>query len=164
MIEIRRLTRNDAEGLWRLRMESLREAPLAFGEHWEEHARMTVETMAARLDQQESFVYGAFDGEKQIGMGGFYRNQQKNRLHKGHIWGVYVQPAYRGQGISRRLMTALIGEAKRLPGLEQILLSVTQPEARALYLSLGFWPYGMDRRALIVNGQSVDEELMSLSL
>ena len=61
-------------------------------------------------------------------------------------------------------MTALIGAAKSLPGLEEILLSVTQPEARELYASLGFWPYGKERRALIVNGQPVDEEFLSLIL
>ncbi len=163
-MEVRRLVPTDAARMWHLRLEALQQAPAAFGEHQEEHLRMTIESAASRLALEESFIYGAFDGGALIGMAGFYRNQQMKRRHKGHIWGVYVQPQYRGHGVSRKLMTALIGAAKSLPGLEEILLSVTQPEARELYVSLGFWPYGKERRALIVNGQPVDEEFLSLIL
>ena len=164
MIEIRRLHPGDAQALWELRMESLREAPLAFGEHHTEHALVSADAIAARLALTESFVYGAFDGPGLVGMAGFYRSTQKNRRHTGHIWGVYVQGSYRGQGLSRRLVATLIAEARKLSGVELVLLSVTQPEARALYVNLGFQAYGYLTHALIVDGQSVNEELMSLSL
>jgi ribosomal protein S18 acetylase RimI-like enzyme len=164
LIEIRKLSPTDAEALWHLRLESLRAAPLAFGEHEEEHARMSVSAVAERLGAANSFVLGAFDGAALVGMAGFYRGDRRNRRHVGHIWGVYVQPAQRGQGLAKRLVQAIVAEARQMEGLEQILLSVTQPEARALYVSLGFESYGLLPRALVVNGQPVDEEFLRLTL
>ena len=56
--------------------------------------------------------------------------------------------------------------ARILPGLDKIQLtvSVTQSAARKLYASLGFHAYGVEPRALQVNEQFFDEELMSFDV
>jgi hypothetical protein len=53
-----------------------------------------------------------------------------------------------------------------LPGLEQINLSVvlTSKEARQLFISLGFEPYGLEKHALKLHNQYFDQELMTLSV
>jgi RimJ/RimL family protein N-acetyltransferase len=154
--------------MWRLRREALEREPASFGEAVEEHLKSTPAASAERLASggSESFVYGAFDGRELVAMAGFYREKRIKRRHKGVIWGVYVAPAHRGRGLARAVMTSLLDSARALPGLKCIYLSVTaeQPGARNLYTSLGFRSFGLEPRALAVNGQYLDEEHMLLQL
>lgn len=77
-------------------------------------------------------------------------------------WGVSVIPDARGRGLARRLLEGAIATARDLPGLEQLQLSANADGfARHLYASLGFVPFGLERRAFkLADGASVDEEHM----
>ena len=57
-------------------------------------------------------------------MAGFARNLREKSNHKGLIWGVYVRPTFRNQGVARGLLKALLDRSKSQPGLEQIILTV----------------------------------------
>lgn len=61
------------------------------------------------------------------------------RAELGWIGGVGLLPAYRGQGIGRRLMVTLLNNAQSA-GIEQVQLEVITQNARAMHLyeSLGF--------------------------
>jgi RimJ/RimL family protein N-acetyltransferase len=64
-------------------------------------------------------------------------------------------------------METALAHARALPGLEQVNLSVVivNAAARGLYASLGFVPYGLERRALkLPDGTALDEEHMVLFL
>jgi ribosomal protein S18 acetylase RimI-like enzyme len=79
---------------------------------------------------------------------------------------MYVADSARGAGVGRALLEALIERARQIPDLEEVLLSVavTQAAARTLYASLGFESYGLERNALRVGEQSIDEDYMALKL
>jgi len=51
-----------------------------------------------------SFVLGAFVPEL-IGMLGFYQGQGAKVKHKGNMWGMFVEPSFRGRGMGRAIMT-----------------------------------------------------------
>ena len=167
-IEIRLLTARDAEAYWRVRLEALEREPESFGEDAEEHRETSVESAAERLgaNPDDSFVFGAFQEGRLVGMAGFYRYQGVKARHKGRIWGVYVRAVCRGQGIGRALVVALLARIKARPGVEQVSLTVVsgQEPARALYLSLSFEPYGMEPRGLKVGGRYFDIEHMVLRI
>jgi ribosomal protein S18 acetylase RimI-like enzyme len=171
-LEIRRLTRADLDATRRVRLEALEQEPASFGESVDEFARLSLEALAHRLGEDgapretdDNFIYAAFDGSALIAMAGFFRESRVKRRHKGTVWGVYVAPAYRGRGVGRAVMTALLDHARTLPGLRYVYLSVgADSPARRLYLSVGFQPFGIEPEALGVNGRYFDEEHMLLRL
>jgi ribosomal protein S18 acetylase RimI-like enzyme len=163
-IEIRALGAQDADAFWRFRLQALEHSPRAFGESADEHRATPVEVFRKRLAaaSDDNYVLGAFSGDELIGTVGFGRNMRRNERHKARIWGVFVDPAQRGQGIARRLMMEVLHRATSLAGLEHIILTVgdQQTSARTLYASLGFTVFGHERGALKVGDVYVDEDYM----
>lgn len=162
--EYRLLNAADADSFFNLRSEALLDSPRAFGMSHEEHCQMEQE-IRGKVSHPNILIMGACAPEL-VGMVGFIRNQGIKKQHKGIIWGVYVTPKYRKSGTSKALLAKMIEHCRTLEGLEELQLSVAADNlnAKHLYLSLGFQPYGFEARALKIDGAYVDEELMSLSL
>lgn len=167
-MEIRLLTEQDYDAWWHLRLNALRNAPHSFAESAEEHASRSMEETrrSFRALNPENFIVGLFEDGELAGMAGFYRHKHTKFRHKGTIWGVYVRPESRGKGAAMAMLKELIRCAKKISGLEQILLVVaaTQDGPRKLYQSLGFTKYGVEPRSLKVGDQYIDDELMVLYL
>jgi ribosomal protein S18 acetylase RimI-like enzyme len=164
---IRRLTEDDLEALWMLRLRALTDNPESFGSTYKETIAQGNTWMLQRLRQEGegTFYLGAFE-ESLIGMVRFLREEGAKDRHKGSVTSLYVLPQGRGQGIGKVLMQELIARAKRLAGLEQLHLAVvtTAVVACNLYRSLGFETYGTAPRFLKMGEQYWDEDLMVLHL
>jgi len=167
-VKIRVLTQRDREAYWNLRLEALEREPQSFIESAEEHRAMARERGAARLRRtnNSSLVMGAFFQGELVGMAGFFRERHLKTRHKGRIWGVYVRANCRGKGLGARLLLTLLKRLKKLPGLEQVNLSVSSrlAIARKLYRSLGFETFGVEDKALKIGDTYLSEEYMVLRL
>ena len=169
-ITIRALDENDARNFQDLRLRGLKEHPDAFGSTYERESAYTMEFVAERLrltaGSPNNFTLGAYRQEELLGVVTFRRIDGQREQHRGNILGMYVRSEEQGKGIGRALLSKAIDLAKSLPGLEQIELAVVtrNKQARNLYASLGFASYGIDPRALLVDGEYLDEERMVLFL
>jgi GNAT superfamily N-acetyltransferase len=166
-IEIRVLTSHDAHAFWHLRLDGLEHEPAAFGASVEEHRATSPAEAAARIEpNDDGFVLGAFVGDALRGLVGLARERGAKRRHKAIVWGVYVAPELRGRGVGRSLLEAVIARARRMPGLERILLAANaaDPKATSLYQRVGFVPFGREPHALKIGGEYVDDVHMSLDL
>jgi ribosomal protein S18 acetylase RimI-like enzyme len=164
---VRLLTSDDAESWWHLRLEALRNNPASFADSAEEHLTKTIDFACERLsgNPQENFVLGAFAEGKLTAVAGFYRHAHLKERHKGTIWGVYVQPEFRGKGVARALMQEIISKARKIHGLEQILIVASAHlNARKLYEKLEFQSYGIEPRSLKIGTEYVNDLLMILFL
>ena len=73
---------------------------------------------------------------------------------------------FKGKGWEGALIREAISRASNMTGLEQISLGVISgnDSARNLYLSLGFESYGFEKRAIVINEEYHDDELMQMFL
>lgn len=160
---IRKLLAEDAAAFQELRLRALLDRPGAFTSSHAEEAGLSIEEVASRLaPTMDKAVFGAFDGDRLIGIAGVGREQMLKLAHKAYIWGMYVEPAARGKRWGRRLLEAATEFASDVRGVSQVVISVysSNDAARSLYVAAGFVPYGIEPAAMQVDGRLFDEEHM----
>jgi ribosomal protein S18 acetylase RimI-like enzyme len=168
---IRAFVPEEVEVFRKIRLAALLANPEAFGSSYETEQAQPLNVARERLQNLHSspdnFVLGAWaETGEVVGMMGLYRQTSAKEQHKGGVWGVFVLPEWRGQGIAEQLLDELLARARQLADLGQLQLSVvtTQEAAVHLYQSRGFQQYGLERRALRIGDRYVDEFHMVLFL
>ena len=166
---IRILTPDDAASFQQLRLLALQESPDAFGSSYKKEAGKSLEKIIERIQPRENgnAVFGFFaDTTALVGIVGFGRDDGPKEHHKGFIWGMYVQPEHRHQGIGFKLVHAAIHHARQLSDIRQIKLTVTSVNktAERLYARSGFTTYGIEKDSLSSDNGFLDEHLMVLVL
>jgi RimJ/RimL family protein N-acetyltransferase len=159
---IRVLREDDAAVFRELRLRALREDPIPFLASYEAEAVLTVQDVASKLRAGAvgTDVLGAFREGVLIGTLGFYRHGPIKARHRASLWGMYVAPEERRQGIGKALILEAISRLREIADVEQVELTVVAGEhpARRLYLTLGFEVQGTLRRAMKTEGTYFDEE------
>jgi ribosomal protein S18 acetylase RimI-like enzyme len=164
-MHIRRLEPSDASAYRTLRLRALWEFPQAFTSSYEEDEKVPLEDSEKRLSSEHRKFWGAFDGSELCGMVGLECETRAKNRHKAKVVGMYVAQEQMGRGIGGSLMRALIDDA-RGAGLELLVLTVTQAEGRAprLYERSGFRSFGIEPRAIKVDGRAYAKNHMYLEL
>lgn len=167
---IRTLTPADTRAYTRLRKESFVKAPLSFDHEPDTPVQETDVRESLCKTSDEFFVLGYFleiEGrEKLVGTWGFKRFERKKRAHRGMIFGVYISELARGRGIGHKLMAETIRRARKLEGLERIILSVSHHAvgARKIYERAGFVEFGREPGAARTGDVPMDEIHLMLNL
>jgi ribosomal protein S18 acetylase RimI-like enzyme len=164
-MEIRRLTPYDASAYRALRLRALWEFPQAFTSSSQEDEKLPLEASENRLASGHMKFWGAFDQNELCGMVGYDRETRAKSHHKAKVVGMYVAHEQMARGIGTALMKALIDDA-RAAGVELLVLTVTQGEssARRLYERSGFRSFGIEPRAIKVDGHAYAKNHMYLEL
>lgn len=142
--EVRRVRTDEWREQRRLRLEALKDSPMAFvtqydeaaaqpDEHWQSRARD-----GATSDTVATFVAAA-DG-RFVGMATCLIEDEVTDHVAAHVVGVYVTPQWRGTGVAEELMTAAIDWADQEAYADRIRLFVmeTNDRAAAFYRRIGF--------------------------
>ena len=165
---IRRLQPADVALFQALRRRALTEHPLAFLSSPQDDRSNDTQDQVRQLQQPERFaIFGACDAAGTlVGMVGLIRQPQAKSAHRAMIWGMYVAPEARRLGAGRALMQAALAHVRTWPGVTRVTLCVTDaaPEARALYLSLGFQWWGAEADCIRWEGRTVADHHMVLDL
>jgi RimJ/RimL family protein N-acetyltransferase len=162
MVEIRLLDPKDASMYQEIRLAALKANPEAFSSSYEEELEYSLEKFESRLNFDHVYTFGAFEDTRLIGVVTLILETRNKTKHRAPIVAMYVYSEHRKAGVGKNLMSEAIQLAKELERIEQINLTVTSTNvpAKRLYNSLGFTTYGVDKRALKIEGQYFDDELM----
>jgi GNAT superfamily N-acetyltransferase len=163
---IRTLTAADADAYRSLRLRSLAEHPEGYAaSEDEERERPATEIVRRIVPGRAQVTLGAFEGGTLVGMATLMRPARAKLRHRAHLVAMYVTREARGRGIGRALLEGCV-ETATAWGAEHVALGVTvgNATARALYLSAGFEPYGLEPAGLVVDGAPLDVEWMNLRL
>ena len=165
-MEIRRLNGGDGESYRDLRHEALLKNPEAFSSSYEDEMNYEALDYRQRLDSKLTYTFGAFDGGQLVGVVTLVPEGKVKLKHRANIFAMYVTSSQRGRGSGRELVKTAIQQAEQLESVEQIYLTVnaSNEPAKGLYASLGFKTYGVDKKAMRIDGIYHDEELMVLFL
>jgi ribosomal protein S18 acetylase RimI-like enzyme len=161
-IIIRQANVADAAALRQLRLEALQNRPVAFASDYHEEVQYPLSQTEERLkDQTTNATFVALADSALVGMMGIGQSQHRNVRHNAMIWGVYVQPAWRGKNISGQMIEACI-EWARKHSVKFVKLGVNATNTSALnsYIRAGFKVYGVESQVIFYDGEYHDELLM----
>lgn len=167
MVTIRLLAPSDADSFKSLRLAAVENSPTSIWPTREEEEARTSEQTAARIQLTATqAVFGAFAGTSLVGITGVRREPLAQVRHKATIWGVFVEPKYRGKGIAQALLAAATTHASHDWGSVQLMLCVNAENlaAKQLYANQGFVTFGVEPCAMQVDGRFYDEEHMAKKL
>ena len=156
----------DAPALFELRRQALRNHPEAFSSDQTREDARGVDFWAQRIeDVADSVIYVAAAGPDLVAMTGVYRESQAKLHHLAAVWGVYVQPEYRGRGLATQMIDAGIAWARERDVLMlKLAVVTTNTAAIRCYVRAGFRVYGVEPKALQHDSVFYDELLMALEL
>ncbi|MCP5096598.1 MAG: GNAT family N-acetyltransferase [Chloroflexi bacterium] len=166
---IRELTPEDAHQFKELRRRSVELSEAGFASALDEWWSRPIPEIEAMLKEEHAsmndFILGAFESNKLVGMVGFFRPSKPKLGRKGHVWGMFLLPEWRGQRIAGQLLDELLNRAKKIPGLEQLQLTTLNryKASIALYRSRGFHVFATEEGSIRAGDQLFDELYMSLT-
>ncbi len=158
-VRIARIAPAELSAYKRLRDEGLRLHPDAFDADIESEQARPPESYLGRLGLSEtlggSFLLGASIDKELVGMIGLERQSLQKLRHSAELNSMMVSPKHTGKGVGLLLVNALITEARKAIGLEQITLRVSTSSESAirLYERAGFQACGVLPHAIkLVDG------------
>ena len=168
-VTIRLLTDTDLPAYKALRDVGLQHDPEAFTSDFDTASALPPATYATRLGQppDDHFILGAFRSSgAMLGAVVCQRQARLKQRHEAELVGMIIAPAARSKGIGKALLNEFGALVRKLPGLEQVVLSVTASNAHAvsLYEAAGFVRYGLQPRAIKLGNAYHDKAPMLTKL
>jgi ribosomal protein S18 acetylase RimI-like enzyme len=147
-VRIRLATRGEWERLRDLRLRSLADAPDAFGSTLDDERGHGEAGWVGWIEGWEGARNALFVAERGTEWIGMAVGSRAGDEADAHLYGMWVDPAWRGRGIGARLVDQVLGWARSW-GAGSVILAVTGTNAgaAAFYERLGFVDTG-DRHRL----------------
>lgn len=162
MVEFRKLSAYRWRDYRDLRLEALKGDPSAFGSSFEEEETFTEGEWRKKIQN----VLFALSDDRPIGMVAYVFDAGHKTKHIAEIYGFYVNPDHRGEGVGTRLLEHVLLLIRRKRGIVKARLYVNteQRAAVSLYRKTGFVVRGKMKKELKVGGRFYDMSIMEKML
>ena len=165
-IIIRSATTQDAQALFKLRIEALMAEPEAFAADAEitqaKGIKSWMDQIQHDIEDESGIIITAWQGQELIAMSGLGRGHWPKTRHSAIVWGVYVNKAWRGLRIADAMLEESISWARE-HGIVVLKLGVVTTNLAAIrcYERCGFSVYGTEPKSNQLDGKYFDEYLMA---
>jgi RimJ/RimL family protein N-acetyltransferase len=123
-ISIRQLKEDDWREFSQVRLKALKTDPRVFGSNYEKESQFTEADWRDRLqDTKDVAIFMLFAGETPIGITGVSVFRDDSTGKTALLWGSWLEPDFRGKGLSELMYRARIEWAKRHPNVNRIIVS-----------------------------------------
>ncbi|MDQ6985251.1 MAG: GNAT family N-acetyltransferase [Candidatus Dojkabacteria bacterium] len=170
-MNIRKLHKNDFTEYKRIKLESLKEEPIAFDSSYEELKIWNEEKWQSIfsdfLNEDECIFYLAEEDNQVVAFAYIELIKKTKKNHIASFPTMYVNNDYRSQGIASMLLEKLIDEIRHnFKQIIKIQLSVYAPQKAAinLYKKFGFEIFGEFKKELQYQDKFYDQIAMELFL
>ena len=157
---IRLLDETDWMAFRALRLEALATHPEAFGSSFEEESTRPDEEWKAGFKTAD--LFGCFLEKNLVACAGFFILSALKMRHRGVLFTMYSQPAYRNKGIADALVKQVVAHARKRVNQLHLTVVTTNQTAIKLYEKNGFRIYGTEPHTLKIDDQFYDEHMMVL--
>ena len=145
----------------------LADAPWAFSANPDDDLALDVAFLSSRLAQDDNAIVAVEsdeDSSSLVAATGIYRVKNPKFSHRAKLWGIFVEPGYRGHGFGRAVTSAALELAKTWRGVAYIDVAVSEnsPAALRIYRGLGFIEWGREPESTQHDGKRYDEIFFSL--
>jgi GNAT superfamily N-acetyltransferase len=146
--EVRRIRAGEWRQYRQLRLEALKDSPLAFVEQYHDALTRADQFWQDRVERSAaggaSATFVAVHAGRFIGKASCFVETEITEYVSAHVVGVYVTPPFRGHGVAEALLAAILRWARDEPDAARIRLFVLETNDRAatLYRRVGFVPTG----------------------
>ena len=141
-----------------LMLEAYALHPQAFVSSLSNREKLPLSWWQGQLDDELSTLFGAFVDARLAGIVGLAFEPWEDARHKATLFGLYVTPAFRGQGLGEHLVQAVLSLAEEEPEIKVLELTVSANSlgALALYRRCGFEQSGLEDCAIRVGEEYYD--------
>lgn len=166
---LRRLGPADLVAYRALMLQAYAQAPEAFTSSVAERSGLPLSWWLGRLQEGADVaerVLGVIRGAELVGVAGLSIETRERTRHKATLFGMYVAPAARGQGLARALVQGALALARATAGVElvQLTVSASNTAALALYTGCGFTVFGTEPMAVKLGSGYIDKVHMWVRL
>ncbi len=124
MIVVRKFRPDEWQDYKAIRLRALETDPHVFSSNYAREAALQDQHWKDGLANPDLGVFGVFDDGKPVGMTGIaIRDKLDASLQTAGLWGSWIDPAYRGQGISQDMYRARINWAREHPMAARVVVS-----------------------------------------
>jgi RimJ/RimL family protein N-acetyltransferase len=164
-ISIRQLTADDWRAFSKVRLKALETDPKVFGSSYEKESQFTEIDWRSRLQADDSAVFMLFAGDAPIGITGVSVFRDDPTGKTAIFWGSWLEPQFRGKGLSELIYKARLDWAKARPNVEKIIVSHRASNLSSKYANQkhGF-TYTRTHEKVWTDGATEDEVCYELRL
>ncbi len=161
-MNFRLFTPEDYDDYYAFRLLGLQQAPHMFATDantWESTPTHVFEKHLEASQSRRAPILGVWQDDQIIGMVGLKLSTEPTVAHKATLWGGFVSPQHRRQGIAKQLLAFAIKTAQKLNHVRQlrVVINASNQEAISLFENAGFEQFGLEPKAKLVDGEFQDQ-------
>lgn len=141
-ILVRKLKPEEAPQYRKARLAALKNDPSSFGSSYADESKKAKLAFETYIEDQspDHHIFGAFTDSELIGIIAYFRDPRVRFRHRGKVTQVYVDSRYRGKGVAKSILKAVVDHAFANPEIDSLELEVVDSNMPAIraYEALGF--------------------------